>query len=854
MAAGGSGSDPREAAGFRRRVAAARTFASVERAWLALWPAAAVLGVFAAASLFGLWLAGLPLAVHLALLALFVSAFGLALYRARGGLRLASRDAGLARLERDSGAAHQPLRTLDDTLPDGVQDPVTRRLWGLHRERLLAGLARLRVSPPRSLLPARDPWALRAALLLVLVVALVHARGEVGPRLLSAFTPARASAVAEAPPRLDLWITPPAYTRRPPLGAEQTRGQASLTVPAGSVALVQLHHQTPGGAALAPRAAYGEAEVPFTDLGAGSAEARVELGSDGHLTIRDGRGGELASWFVRVAPDAPPTVAFAETPRATHRGVLRIGYKAGDDYGVAELAMLLAPLGREEEAERIGLAKPAAQPQRLESGSFADLTAHPLAGLKVMLTLEAVDGLGQKGRSEPLEVVLPAREFRHPMARAIIEQRRQLAGDPATAPDVAGRLAALAETEAAQSLPTTVPLSLRVAAARLSFNREPDSRRGVIDLLWELALFVEDGALSLAERKLRELQEQLQKALEEGGEDAEIERMMEEMQKALDEYLEELARQAMADAQRANPEQQQLPPDAQTVERRDLQQMLDRARELMRSGAKDAAREMLAQLQQMLENLRAGTMQAQQQPSPGERAVSDLQKMIQLQQQLLDKSFQMERQRRSGETPQQGRQGQQGQQGQRRQPGQQQRGGQPQPGGEPDPNGDPMGQAAAEQDALRKALGELMRRLGEAGMEIPRALGQAELQMRNARGALEGEEPGTAAEAQTSAVDSMQRAGQAMMEQLREQMAQQQGQQPGEGPGGEPMQAGRRGRDPLGRSTRNDGGFDTRGVEIPAEGGLGRARDVLEELYRRAGDQRRPPAELDYYKRLLDRF
>ena len=49
-----------------------------------------------------------------------------------------------------------------------------------------------------------------------------------------------------------------------------------------------------------------------------------------------------------------------------------------------------------------------------------------------------------------------------------------------------------------------------------------------------------------------------------------------------------------------------------------------------------------------------------------------------------------------------------------------------------------MGQSAAEQEALRRALGELMRRMGEAGMEIPRALGQAEMQMRNARGALAG--------------------------------------------------------------------------------------------------------------------
>ena len=119
-------------------------------------------------------------------------------------------------------------------------------------------------------------------------------------------------------------------------------------------------------------------------------------------------------------------------------------------------------------------------------------------------------------------------------------------------------------------------------------------------------------------------------------------------------------------------------------------------------------------------------------------------------------------------------------------------------------------------------------------MEIPRALGQAEMQMRE-RAARCRRVPRPSAEAQAQAVDSMQRAGQAMMEQLQEQMAQQQGQ----GPGGPAATHGPRGRDPLGRATRNDGGMDTRGVEVPDESDLGRARDVLEELYRRSGDRRR---------------
>ena len=822
-----SSGDPRRTRGFRLRVWLARLVVTAERLWPALWPVLAVLGVFAALSLFGLWLV-LPLPLHLALLAAFVSALGFALGQARSTLGLATREAGLSRLERDSGIPHQPLRALDDSLPGDFKDPATKRLWALHRQRLIDSLGRLRLSAPRSDLPRRDPWALRSALLLVLLLALVHARGEIGPRLGSAFQLGARAAQATLPPMVDLWVTPPTYTRRAPLVSEQTKGVPTLAVATGSVARAQVHHLPEGVTA---QIVYGEAAIPLEPLGPGSGEASLPLDRDSFLSVRDASGQEIAGWLVDVVADKVPTVSFVGEPRATHRSVLRIDLEATDDYGVAELALLLAPTGREGETERLTLLKPGNQPPKVAAGTYQDLTAHPLAGLPAMLRLEAVDAIGQRGHSGPLEITLPAREFRHPLARAIIEQRRKLVAAPEDSNEVAGSLSALGDTPAAQQLPTAVPLTLRVAAARLAMNEgDAASRRSVVDLLWELALFIEDGSLSLAERKLRDLQQELQQAMDRNAEDAELERLMEELQQAMDEFLQELTRQALEQGQQTPPEAMQRLENGQTVDRRDLQEMLDRARELMRSGARDAAREMLAQLQEMLENLRAGTQQAQ--PSPGEQTLSDLQKMIQLQQQLQERSFQMNREQRQGQQGQQGQQqDQQGQEGQQGQQGQ-------------------MGQSAAEQEALRRALGELMRRMGEAGMEIPRALGQAEMQMRNARGALQEGQPGQAGEAQGQAIDSMQQAGQAMMEQLQEQMARQQG----EGPGGQPQATGRRGRDPLGRATRNDGGMDTRGVEVPEESDLGRARDVLEELYRRAGDRNRPPLELDYYQRLLDRF
>ena len=54
---------------------------------------------------------------------------------------------------------------------------------------------------------------------------------------------------------------------------------------------------------------------------------------------------------------------------------------------------------------------------------------------------------------------------------------------------------------------------------------------------------------------------------------------------------------------------------------------------------------------------------------------------------------------------------------------------------------------------------------------------------------------------------------------------------------------------PLGRGAAE--GQDT---NLPSESERQRARDILEELRRRAAERGRPQEELDYIERLLDRF
>src|SRR4029453_11943389 len=81
---------------------------------------------------------------------------------------------------------------------------------------------------------------------------------------------------------------------------------------------------------------------------------------------------------------------------------------------------------------QIGLPQPlpGLDVKKAEQVSYHDLTPHPWAGLPVEIRLTAKDALGQTTATEPVQIVLPERDFRHPVARAIIEQRKRLILEP----------------------------------------------------------------------------------------------------------------------------------------------------------------------------------------------------------------------------------------------------------------------------------------------------------------------------------------------------------------------------------------------------------------------------------------
>ncbi|UFN49692.1 DUF4175 domain-containing protein [Roseomonas sp. OT10] len=878
--------------GLDRRRRLARLALFWEALWPRAWPVLAVLGVFLTAALAGLFLI-LPAALHVALLLLFAAALGWSLWRAARVFPRADAAAADRRIETASGLSHRPLAALADR--PATNDPAALAMWQAHLSRQLAKLRDLRVGTPRPGLPRRDPRALRLGLVVALLAAVVVAGGEAGERLRRAVLPAMAAPVPVPALRLEAWVTPPAYTGAAPVFLNPAGG--AVTVPAGSGLRVALS----GGTGGVPELVLAGNATPFRGLDAQSFGAELPLQAGGRLLIRrDGQ--ELAAWSLSVQDDAPPSIAFAEPPAPAPRGLAtRLPWRAEDDWGVAEARAELRLEARPEAPPLVvELPIPPGQARNPRGTAQPDLSAHPWAGLPVQVRLVARDGAGQEGRSDAATLSLPERSFEHPVARAAIAVRKALSLDPTARIPAREALDRIAAAPEAFENDTATYLSLRVARSRLTRDRRPEAVGEVQEILWDLALALEEGRVDRTARALAEARQALREALEqqrqqeraeaerrESGQPpspeerqaqdqrrAETERRVQELREAVRRHLEALSERL----QRENAEAMPYDPSQRMMDRRDMERRADRMRDAAREGRTEDAERELAELEEMLRALEEGRVQRaeprqrQQQRERGQQQMGALQDMVRRESQLLDRSHQRneaEEQRAARERRAQP---------QRPAPG---------PSGQRSPQPPPPGQGEQErrqadrdeqqdartQRALRRALGELMQQFGDLTGEVPEALGRADQAMREGAEALA--QGGDARPHQERAIRELAEGGRQMAQSMQRQFGQngQQGEDEGEGQEGEGTanadgneqggQQGRdsaaaqgQGRDPLGRRTREAPGAAEEGgdTRVPEEAELLRTRRIQEELRRRVGERERPPQELEYYDRLLRRF
>ncbi|WP_371808356.1 TIGR02302 family protein [Ruegeria sp. HKCCD6228] len=824
-----------------------------EQVLRAFWPAFSIALVLLAALMLGLqdvvsveivWAVG---ALSLGLL-LTAAVLGLR------GLKLPSRADVLVRL--DETLPGRPIQALMDDQAIGAADRDSVALWQAHKDRMAQRVATAEAVKPDLRLASRDPYALRYAALLAFVVALVF--GSLW-RVGSVADMAPGTAAAGQGPTWEGWVEPPRYTGLPTLYlADQT--DAELAVPKGSRVTLRLYGEV-GAHSLTENSSALGAEA------ATDPEQEFVAERSGQLRI-DGPAGR--EWAVEIIDDTAPQIAVAGSAEAEAGGQMKLPFVAGDDYGVVagsalielDLAAVERRYGLAAEPEpREAIAVELPMPITGDRADFAedlieDFSQHPWAHLPVRITLMATDAADQQSSSEPYVTDLPARRFFDPLAAAVIEQRRDLLWSRSNAPRIAQLLRAVSHLPEDLFRSETAYLRLRVVLRRLEtfdqYGLKPEQQAEIAQALWDLAVLIEDGTLADALERMRRAQERLTEAMKNGASDEEIAELMQELREATQDYLQQLQRLAQPNGEDGERQQGQNGESLQMTQD-DLQRMMDRIQELMEQGRMAEAQQALEEFQQMMENMRVTQGQGGGQQSEGQQAMEGLAETLREQQGLSDQAFrdlqeQFNPGAQSGES--QGNEGRNG--GQGRGQSHEGQGGQGEGSDQAGEGQQGQGTLADRQQALRDELSRQQQGLPGAGTPegdaAREALDRAGRAMDEAEQALRGDDLAEAIDRQSEAMEALREG----MRSLGEAMAQNQQNQPGQGTQDGDMQANN--RDPLGRNPGAAGSISTDENLLQGEDVYRRARELLDEIRRRTGESDRPQIELEYLKRLLERF
>ncbi|WP_019222981.1 TIGR02302 family protein [Bartonella rattaustraliani] len=795
---------------------------SFERIWVRLLPFLLVLSFFCSLSWFGVFRI-LGYWIHLFLLVfLLFAAVGSLFFLLR--FRFPTMREVYQRLERINGLKNQPLSVQTDRLCFENDEDFSAVVWREHKRRMAKQLYHLKTGffYPNS--AVYDPFALRAVCVLLVVCAFSFSFGSQGGRLADAFD--LHPVVDEKSMRIDVWVTPPAYTGVAPLYLTKD-GKTHLTVPEGSNLMVRVVN----GAGIKVKAISQENanEVLFSKKNEKTVlndpvvhfETHLKHSIDLFVSSRL----KQQKWHLQVMKDQPPTVNWVEKPGRILTGSLEIQYALDDDYGVTKAFVEIEPFSNRNKnasslykAPEIKLLLPRSGKGKMRT--VQDVSIHPWAGSQVKITLVAEDGAGHKARSKTFVMTLPQRIFSNPVARAVIELRRLLALDISAQERVLDMLAALLVRPKEGIQNFTHFLVLQSAWTKLSMVKTEDDLRGVIDYLWQIALGIEDNDLESVQKNLKQAQAALRDALRYGASAAEIERLVADLRQAMDAYIHALAEKSQntEKAQGNNRKNKNL--NHPNLSEDSLEKKLDLIAEMAKTGSSLAAEQLLAEIENTLDHLhvRKGKKNGkndQSQSAKMKEQMDQLGDFLHRQQEILNETHKLESEQ------------------------------------QPDKNiPEEQKQFLEKRQALKKRQAELQSELSmlekellAQGLEPDSAFKEAEEKMNLAKDALDQGNSKTSMQNQADALEALRKGAQNTLEKMREMFKE----------SGDNQNATSGAKDPLGRplsSQTDQKGKD--GEIIQQENDQMRARQILEEIRKRLGKEHLLEVEKNYLERLLN--
>jgi len=787
-----------------------------ESVWPCLIPALSIVLLTVGLTLTGTF-EFLPATGHIILLSVLSVATMVAIVAPWRNFRWSTRRDILHRLEVENRLENNPLQSLEDHIHE-TDDPLTSFLWqrqlGLHE----AALKHLRLPRPVPAVTRIDRFGLTAIPVLVLFVGLFAGHNHFPERFSKAFSPLQRLGAADF--SATLWVTPPAYTGQVPRVLRFAAiGTENGTVPSNDGNITGntttsdvMSVQVPAGSTLdgsissiwQPTLSAPDGERAFTESSENSYVLSTAIEQSGEWRISVW-GNDRLTLNIELVPDNAPSLSFVSSPVVTRRDHVRLDYLANDDYGLAKLDLVITPAPDDGSLDQYGPIdqividirgegiSETAMPTRIEGPRFLDLVAHPWAGLPVNIQMVSRDNAGQTGQSDIRSLMLPEREFNHPVAQKLIAIRRGLLRHPDRALEMHQAILPVLYAPQAFNGHIGVFLALSVAENRLSANLgNRDVHQDVAGLLWHIAEEVERGSYGIAERNLMEAEERLLEALQNPDiTEGEIARLIEEYRQALNEYLAALTRESTQ-----SPEEQ--PQASAALEQQDLSRIIDQIDALMRAGARDQARQLIDRLRELIENMQVTTGEGGMDITSTLREMLDgMRDLARRQQDLMNEGDNSSTQ--NGPAPR-----------------------------------------ANQQQGLANDASEIMNSPGIDQFGEVSGMNTVIDAMRGAAEALGHNRSHEALQLQRQAMEALQQ-GIGEISRALEGLSQL-------APMLEDLEGSGR-RDPLGRPVGGDGT-----TIIPDVNTLERAWRILQELRRRSGDPDRPQIEQEYIDRLLKRF
>lgn len=768
-----------------------------ERLYNRLWACGSVVLFFIALSLLNIP-QSFDAAGHLLFLAVFAVALVITFLRTGRPFIFPARADAERHMEKVSALEHRPLETLNDRPIDGLSEG-SLGLWRRHLQQTARYIDQLRIYTPQPDVSRLDKLALRHAAVIFLVIGLVVAQGEKASLLRQALTPDIGSLVNMKAAAFDLWITPPEYTHEAAVFLA-TSGQGIVSrdvkvqIPEGSILKLRM-----AGYRFAPKLRYAGQPYTLAESAPGNFTLEMSLQKSGELRLTS-LFSRLGQWPISVMPDMAPEISLSKI-EATPRAATKITYTAHDDHGITKLSGIISsadPAGGK--AYRFDI------PPDHDTGHTEDLTAHPWAGLPVTVRLEAEDAAGHKATSAPGGFILPERTFTNPTAKTLIEARKSLlrSDNPLVHRAASQKILDIASQPSLYKDDRGVFLSLSIAGKRLIYDDSAEAVQSVQELLWNTALKLEDGGLSLAQRELRDSLQKMSSALSDKNlSKQQMQDILDDVQKKMQQYIQSLATEMQQRLQQGK-HLPVLPPDLaqKFMKTLDLGKMLEQMRQLSQMDSRERLQKMAESLQNSLDNLdlrRFDEMQEKQMQAM--QSLQDLEDIIHSQQALFDKTNKTDDPAEAKEQ-------------------------------------------SHEQSALRRKLGDALGQLGGVLEDIPDNLAKASQSMKLSEYALGKGKSGGSLPHQKAALDELQKGLDHIVSQMAQSMQQM------ILSFGLPSDGGNFGKDydPLGR------GLSQGDIKIPEEKEQRRVQEIIEELRNRSNEPNRDKVEREYIDRLLDDF